>query len=237
MMMKNLILLLILAVVFQSCITVPGQYLTKHDPGYFRNKNDGIVHGAFEQSGLKSGVKIGANYAFSDHLFAGLNAGIYKNISLQEHFKMQGISIRPEIGYYINYGNNDAIYLEFHTGGGFQYNSYSINTYRSSSIIYDKSRPLQIFGGAFMGFRKEGKKFGFDINYEHNFFKDPIIKRPFGFMDPSIEDPTEYISRSYNITSSVYVSRSIRDLDIFFNPGFNIGYTAVFLRFGVMWRI
>ena len=88
-----------------------------------------------------------------------------------------------------------------------------------------------------MGIRKNGNKVGFDVSYEHNFFKDPILKREFIFMDGPIDDPTEYIVHSYNVTTSCYIFKEFRNWDLYFNPGINIGYTAFFLRLGAVWRL
>lgn len=151
---------------------------------------------------------------------------------------MQGISVRPELGYFSNFGNNKHLYFELYVGSGFQYNSYAIRPYQENFILLDYSRPLQVFGGAFMGYRMSGKKLGFDIAYEHNFFKHPILKEDSGFIDgPGDVNPTEYINRSYNITTSYYIFKEFKKWDLYYNSGFNIGYTAFFVRVGAVWRI
>lgn len=236
--MKDLCFLISLTFIFQSCITVPGQYLSKHDPGFFTTKNDGAVQATLEQSGIKSGIKVGGSLALLDNFFVGFNAGVYKKVFLQKTYKMQGISVRPEFGYFNNFGKNKHLYIELHAGGGLQYNSYSIQPSYKNYILFDHSRPLQVFGGAFMGYRMDGKKFGFDVSYEHNFFNNPILKEDSGFIDgPGDVNPTEFISRSYNITTSYYIFKEFKNWDLYYNNGFNIGYTAFFVRVGAVWRI
>lgn len=101
MMMKNLPVLLYLIFILQSCSVVPGQYLSKHDPGFYSNKGEANVQVAVEQSGIRNGIAFNGNIAFSKHFFAGLNTGVYKQILIEDNFQMKGIAIRPQLGMFL----------------------------------------------------------------------------------------------------------------------------------------
>ena len=243
MMMKNLPVLLYLIFILQSCSVVPGQYLSKHDPGFYSNKGEANVQVAVEQSGIRNGIAFNGNIAFSKHFFAGLNTGVYKQILIEDNFQMKGIAIRPQLGMFFDFGADDAMYMELHIGVGQQFNNYSLFDYTNKINYKDRSRPTQIFGGAFMGCRMGSKKIGFDMAYEYNHFNRPTLRQfrdlPGGeYADPiDVKDPIDFINSSINFTTSFYVMRSVKNVDIFFNPGLNIGYTAAFLRLGVVWKL
>ncbi len=236
MMMKKLPLLFLLMVMLQSCFVVPGQYLSKHDPGFYSKKNDANLEVAIEQSGLRNGVSIGGNIALTNHFYIGINSGVYEKFIRNADNKIQGISIRPQIGYFTNFGKDKKMYFEFHAGAGKQFNEYWFRTSRFNNEFNQTAKAMQIYGGAFMGLRKNGKKVGFDVSYEYNYFDNPLLKYEFGFLDPS-DDPIDFINSSINFTTSFYVMKSVKNVDIFFNPGLNIGYTAAFLRLGVVWKL
>jgi len=239
--MNKLPLLLCFAALLQSCSIVPGQYLSKHDPGFYSNKGEANVQVAVEQSGIRNGIALSGNIALTNHLYAGLNTGIYKQLLLKDNFQMKGIAVRPQAGMFFDFGADDAMYMELHIGVGQQFNNYSLFDYTNKINYKDRSRPSQIFGGAFMGCRMGSKKIGFDMAYEYNHFNRPTIRQfrdlPGGELGEPVKDPIDFINSSINFTTSFYVMRSIKNVDIFFNPGLNIGYTAAFLRLGVVWKL
>ena len=236
---KYHLLILFCCVVFTSCSHLPGQYLNKRDPGFYTQKKDANFKLAVEQSGIKNGVNIGGNYVLTDHLFLGADAGFHKRILATSQFRMQGISFRPVIGYFFDFGIDRAMYAEFHAGTGMQFNSYSFKEYDQDLIHSGNVRPVQLYGGAFIGCRMDGKKIGFDIAYEHNFYNSPIKSYESGedFNTEIYYFDVHKHSQIINFSTSFYVSKSIRNVDIFFNPGLNIGYTGVFLRLGVVWKL
>jgi len=239
--MNKLPLLLCFAALLQSCSIVPGQYLSKHDPGFYSNKGEANVQVAVEQSGIRNGIALSGNIALTNHLYAGLNTGIYKQLLLKDNFQMKGIAVRPQAGMFFDFGADDAMYMELHIGVGQQFNNYSLFDYTNKINYKDRSRPSQIFGGAFMGCRMGSKKIGFDMAYEYNHFNRPTLRQfrdlPGGELGEPVKDPIDFINSSINFTTSFYVMRSIKNVDIFFNPGLNIGYTAAFLRLGVIWKL
>jgi len=239
--MNKLPLLLCFAALLQSCSIVPGQYLSKHDPGFYSNKGEANVQVAVEQSGIRNGIALSGNIALTNHLYAGLNTGIYKQLLLKDNFQMKGIAVRPQAGMFFDFGADDAMYMELHIGVGQQFNNYSLFDYTNKINYKDRSRPSQIFGGAFMGCRMGSKKIGFDMAYEYNHFNRPTLRQfrdlPGGELGEPVKDPIDFINSSINFTTSFYVMRSIKNVDIFFNPGLNIGYTAAFLRLGVVWKL
>ena len=239
--MNKLPLLLCFAALLQSCSIVPGQYLSKHDPGFYSNKGETNVQVAVEQSGIRNGIAISGNITLSEHFYAGLNTGFYKQILIEDNFQMKGIAVRPQAGMFFDFGADDAMYMELHIGVGQQFNNYSLFDYTNKINYKDRSNPSQIFGGAFMGCRMGSKKIGFDMAYEYNHFNRPTLRQfrdlPGGELGEPVKDPIDFINSSINFTTSFYVMRSIKNVDIFFNPGLNIGYTAAFLRLGVVWKL
>lgn len=239
--MNKLPLLLCFAALLQSCSIVPGQYLSKHDPGFYSNKGETNVQVAVEQSGIRNGIAISGNITLSEHFYAGLNTGFYKQILIEDNFQMKGIAVRPQAGMFFDFGADDAMYMELHIGVGQQFNNYSLFDYTNKINYKDRSRPTQIFGGAFMGCRMGSKKIGFDMAYEYNHFNRPTLRQfrdlPGGELGEPVKDPIDFINSSINFTTSFYVMRSIKNVDIFFNPGLNIGYAAAFLRLGVVWKL
>ena len=239
--MNKLPLLLCFAALLQSCSIVPGQYLSKHDPGFYSNKGETNVQVAVEQSGIRNGIAISGNITLSEHFYAGLNTGFYKQILIEDNFQMKGIAVRPQAGMFFDFGADDAMYMELHIGVGQQFNNYSLFDYTNKINYKDRSNPSQIFGGAFMGCRMGSKKIGFDMAYEYNHFNRPTLRQfrdlPGGELGEPVKDPIDFINSSINFTTSFYVMRSVKNVDIFFNPGLNIGYTAAFLRLGVIWKL
>ena len=239
--MNKLPLLLCFAALLQSCSIVPGQYLSKHDPGFYSNKGETNVQVAVEQSGIRNGIALSGNIALTNHLYAGLNTGIYKQLLLKDNFQMKGIAVRPQAGMFFDFGADDAMYMELHIGVGQQFNNYSLFDYTNKINYKDRSNPSQIFGGAFMGCRMGSKKIGFDMAYEYNHFNKPTLRQfrglPGGELGEPVKDPIDFIKSSINFTTSFYVMRSVKNVDILFNPGLNIGYTAAFLRLGVIWKL
>ncbi|MFZ1846110.1 MAG: hypothetical protein WAU12_04325, partial [Saprospiraceae bacterium] len=144
-------------------------------------------------------------------------------------------------GMFFDFGEDDAMYMELHIGVGQQFNNYSLFDYTNKINYKDRSNPSQIFGGAFMGCRMGSKKIGFDMAYEYNHFNRPTLRQfrdlPGGELGEPVKDPIDFINSSINFTTSFYVMRSVKNVDIFFNPGLNIGYTAAFLRLGVVWKL
>ena len=232
----NCILAVFIICLMTSCSRLPGHYLTKHDPGFYTKKNDAIVNATLEHTGYKSGIKLGGSIAITDHIFAGLNAGVHKNL-LNSGQTIKGLTIRPEVGYYLNFGQDKNMYLELFAGGGIQNSNYSISAYPSVHTRTGNEKPLQFFGGAFMGCNMLGKRIGFDIAYEHNYYKDPALVKEVGFMDGPDGNPFSFIHISYNITTSFYVFKKFKNWDLYLNPGLNIGYTIAFVRMGATWRI
>lgn len=230
--MKSILFILTLPFILQSCSYVPGQYLNKTDPTFFSEKKDHNILANLEQSGSKSGVQATFNYALGNHFFAGSSLSFYKDFIKSGEYKMRGFSFRPRIGYFTDFGVDNAMHFEMHAGAGKQINRYSTN-YESIAA------PFQIYGGAFMGCRMKGKKIGFDIAYEHNYFSVPVYLKESRYTRDEDEDPkTIYINKSFNFTTSFYVFKSInKNLELYFNPGLNIGYTAVFIRLGVSYKL
>ena len=158
----NYLLPVVAICIMTSCSTLPGHYLTKHEPGFYSKKNDAVANVTFELAGYKAGIKLRGNIALTNHLFAGINGGIHRNFK-DPDYKLKGYSLRPEIGYYMGFGKNNRMYLELHAGGGFQSTSVSKHDNRGGIIFTESANPLQVFGGAYLGITKAGQKIGFDI--------------------------------------------------------------------------
>ena len=106
---------------------------------------------------------MGGNTALSNHFYVGMNAGIYKKFIRHSVNKMQGVSIRPQIGYFTSFGNDKNKYLEFHAGLGKQFNKYSFDGFYFRDEFNQIAGVSQIYCGAFMGSQRKEKN-GFDIS-------------------------------------------------------------------------
>lgn len=223
----------LIAVIWSSCGSMPGHYLTKHDPSFFDGRGQAKVAVAGEITGIKTGAALSATYAFSDHWFAGVQAGINRAILYRD--SSRGYFVRPVVGYFFDFAPDDAMYCEIFAGAGLLRQKYQLTVYNSPLESYGGTgNALQFFGGVFIGCRMErGKKIGFDLSYEYSSYRTPVISidKKYEFNN-LIGYRVQKHDQLHNLTTSFYVSRSIKNLEIYFNPGLNIGFAAILLRLG-----
>lgn len=246
--MKFSITLIALIFIFSSCSHLPGHYLTKHDPGFYDKKDDTNISFLFEASGIKNGLQFSIDRAVLNQIFVGLSSHVYtktgdltkadQTTGGQSLYNMKGISFRPFIGYFKCFGKEKNLYWEAYAGGGYQYNTYNIYD-PFDDILYDNyTNVFQTYAGAFFGWKFKTANIGFDCSYEYNWFHPKVMDyyyRGNGYQAEASFSP-DFLSATRNISSSFFSAFKVKKIQIILNAGWNVGYTAIFVRTGLRYK-
>jgi len=229
-----------------GCHGFPAQFLTKHDPEFFGQKGEQNVAVTWESNLVKNGIRSSYAVAASDHFFIGLSGNYFfrRNDSTRTRsvlhrsqlYNMRGWGVRPVIGFYTNI-RDPGLYWEVFAGAGYQHAFYRIMDTRFHLLVSGTGNTFQAFGGTFLGWRFPIAEIGFDFAYEYNHFKNPLPA--FSLYSDRLQDKVVlyYLDSDQNFLSSFYGAVRIKKIRLMMNAGWNTGYTGIFFRMGLKYRL